>query len=92
MTVLIDAGFTDTAALHALGVLCNYALGFAAAQALAAPIDLPERMSELPDDQFPSLSRLAEIYSIHLSDEAFTFGLDLLIAGLQVKIANGPNA
>ena len=31
MTVLLDAGFTDTTALHALRVLCNYALGFAAA-------------------------------------------------------------
>jgi AcrR family transcriptional regulator len=87
MTALLDVGFTDTTALHALGVLCNYALGFAAAQALAAPIDLPERISELPNDEFPSLSRLAEIYSIHLSDEAFTFGLDLLIAGLQAEIA-----
>jgi AcrR family transcriptional regulator len=88
MTAMLDAGFTDTTALHALGALCNYALGFAAAQALAAPIDLPERISELPNDEFPSLSRLAEIYSIHLSDEAFTFGLDLLIAGLHAEIAN----
>jgi AcrR family transcriptional regulator len=86
MTVLLDAGFTDTTALHALGVLCNYALGFAAAQALAAPIDLPERIAELPDDEFPSLSRLADVYSTHLSDEAFTFGLDLLIRGLRADL------
>jgi AcrR family transcriptional regulator len=87
MTVMLDAGFTDTTALHALGALCNYALGFAAAQALAAPIDLPERIAELPNDEFPSLSRLAEIYSTHLSDDAFAFGLELLIGGLQAEIA-----
>jgi AcrR family transcriptional regulator len=87
LTALLDAGFTDTTALHALGVVCNYALGFAAAQALAAPIEMPDRIAELPDDEFPSLSRLAEIYSTHLSDEAFTFGLDLLIRGLQAEIA-----
>jgi AcrR family transcriptional regulator len=87
LTALLDAGFTDTTALHALGVVCNYALGFAAAQALAAPIEMPDRIAELPNDEFPSLSRLAEIYSTHLSDEAFTFGLDLLVRGLQAEIA-----
>lgn len=89
LTVLLDAGFTDITALHTLGVLCNYALGFAGAQAVAAPIDLPERIRELPDAEFPSLSSLAEIYAIHLDDEAFTFGLELLISGLQAEIARG---
>lgn len=82
LTALLDAGFNEKTALHALGVLCNYALGFAGAQAVAAPIDLPDRIRELPVEQFPRLSAFAENYSAHLSDEAFEFGLELLMTGL----------
>jgi AcrR family transcriptional regulator len=86
LATLLDAGFTENVALHALGVLCNYTLGFAGAQATAAPIDLPERIRELPVEQFPRLSALAENYSAHLSNEAFEFGLELLITGLDAQI------
>ena len=86
LTALLDAGFTDDTALQALGVLCNYALGFAGAQAAAAPIDLPDRIRELPVNDFPRLSRLAENYSAHLSDQAFEFGLELLVTGLRAQI------
>jgi AcrR family transcriptional regulator len=85
VTALLDAGFTENTALHALGVLCNYALGFAAAQAAAAPIDLPDRIRELPAETFPRLSALAENYSAHLSNEAFEFGLELLMTGLHAQ-------
>jgi AcrR family transcriptional regulator len=87
LAALLDAGFTESTALHALGVLCNYALGFAGAQAAAAPIDLPDRIRELPVETFPRLSALADNYSAHLSIEAFEFGLDLLVAGLHAQIA-----
>jgi len=91
LTALLDAGFTDATALHALGALCNYALGFAGAQAAASPIDLPDRIRELPAEQFPRLSALAENYDAHLSNEAFEFGLELLITGLhaRIRIAGG---
>ena len=91
LTALLDAGFTDATALHALGALCNYALGFAGAQAAASPIDLPDRVRELPAEQFPRLSALAENYDAHLSNEAFEFGLELLITGLhaRIRIAGG---
>jgi len=89
LTALLDAGFTEKVALHALGALCNYALGFAGAQAAAAPIDLPDRIRELPVEQFPRLSALAENYSAHLSDEAFEFGLELLMTGLHAQISKG---
>ncbi|TMD91061.1 MAG: TetR family transcriptional regulator, partial [Chloroflexi bacterium] len=52
---LLDAGFDETRALHVLGVLISYALGFGGMRAAAAPIDLPERISELPADDFPRL-------------------------------------
>lgn len=86
LTALLDAGLTENAALYGLGVLCNYALGFAGAQAAAAPIDLPDRIRELPEEDFPRLSELADNYSAHLTDEAFEFGLDLLIAGLYAEV------
>ncbi|ORV48912.1 TetR family transcriptional regulator [Mycobacterium florentinum] len=87
VAALLDAGLTEILALHGLGVLCNYALGFAGAQAAAAPIDLPDRIRELPGDTFPRLSALAGNYSAHLSDEAFEFGLDLLVSGLHAQVA-----
>lgn len=87
LAALLDAGFTENTALHGLGALCNYALGFAGAQAAAAPIDLPDRIRELPVETFPRLSALAENYSAHLSNDAFEFGLDLLVAGLHAAIA-----
>ena len=86
LSALLDAGFTDDTALHALGVLCNYAVGFAGAQAAAAPIDLPERIRELPAEEFPRLSALADNYSAHLSNKAFEFGLELLITGLHGRM------
>jgi len=80
---LLDAGFPESTALHALGVLCSYALGFGGAQAGAAPIDLPERIRELPPAEFPNLAATADAYTDHLSDEAFEYGLELLIGGLR---------
>lgn len=85
LDALLSAGFEPPAALRALGVMLNYALGFAGAQAGAAPIDLPERIRELPADEFPRLSGLASSYDEHLSDEAFESGLDWLIAGLRAQ-------
>ena len=82
LDALLSAGLEPPAALRALGVLLNYALGFASAQAGAAPIDLPERIRELPPDEFPRLTGLASAYDEHLSDTAFESGLEWLIAGL----------
>lgn len=86
LSALLDAGFTDETALHALGTLCNYSLGFAGAQAAAAPIDLPDRIRELPAEMFPRLSALADNYGAHLSNEAFEFGLELIITGLHARL------
>jgi AcrR family transcriptional regulator len=84
---LLEAGFPPETALQALGVLCGYALGFSGAQAQAAPIDLPERIRELPADEFPHLSANAERYDVHLSDAAFDYGLDLVLDGLTRRSA-----
>ncbi len=79
---LLDAGFDETRALHVLGILISYALGFAGLRAGPAPIDLPEPIGDLPADEFPHLHRVAERYAAHLSDEAFNYGLGVLLRGL----------
>jgi AcrR family transcriptional regulator len=86
LTTLCSAGFGTTTALQALGVLCNYALGFAGAQAGAAPVDLPERIRELPAADFPTLTEVADSYGSHLSDDAFEYGLELLLRGLRADL------
>lgn len=86
LDALLGAGFDQPAALRALGVLLNYALGFAGAQAGGAPIDLPDRIRELPPDAFPRLSAAASAYEEHLSDEAFDDGLEWLLTGLRERL------
>jgi AcrR family transcriptional regulator len=83
---LLAAGFDRVTALHALGILTSYALGFGGAQASAAPIDLPERIRELTTSDFPHLTDAADRYSVHLSDEAFERGLEFILRGLQADL------
>ena len=80
---LLAAGFDEITALHALGILISYALGFGGTQVGAAPIDLPERIRELPAGEFPYLTDAADRYDLHLSDEAFEYGLELILHGLR---------
>jgi AcrR family transcriptional regulator len=79
---LLDAGLDEDAALHALGALTSYALGFGALGHRSTLIDLTERIRELPPDEFPRLAHVADRYAEHLSDAAFEHGLDLLLRGL----------
>jgi hypothetical protein len=83
---LLAAGFDGATALHALGILTSYALGFGGAQAGAAPIDLPDRIRELPASEFPHLAEAADRYSTHLSDEAFEQGLEFILTGLRAEL------
>lgn len=82
---LVEAGFTQERALHAQGILTSYALGFGGAQAGAA-IDLPERIRELPAGEFPRLTEVADSYASHLSDDAFEYGLELILRGLRTDL------
>lgn len=86
LATLHDAGFGETSALHALGVLTSYAVGFGALQSGATRIDSPERLRELPADEFPHLTGSADRYAEHLSAAAFAHGLDLILAGLRTEL------
>jgi AcrR family transcriptional regulator len=83
LSSLREAGLDRQSALRALGVLLHYVLGFSAAQAGDAPIELPCQLRDLPVDQFPNLSRAADDYAEHISDEAFEYGLDLILSGIK---------
>jgi AcrR family transcriptional regulator len=83
---LLAAGFDRVTALHALGILTSYALGFGGAQSGAAPIDLPERIRELPASDFPHLTDAADHYAVHLSDEAFEHGIEFILRGLRADL------
>jgi hypothetical protein len=74
---LVAAGFDDTEALHALGQLLAYSLGFAASRARYEPLP------PLPTDAFPELARVADRYGEHVSDAAFEAGLDRLVESLK---------
>ncbi len=84
LATLLDAGFGETKALRALGVLTSYALGFGVLQSVQ--IDAPERIRELPPEQFPHLARAADRYAEHLSADAFAHGLDLILDGLRAEL------
>jgi hypothetical protein len=90
LATLHDAGFSQTAALHALGVLTSYAVGFGALQTGATQIDSPERIRELPAGEFPHLAGAAERYAEHLSEDAFAHGLDLILDGLRTELGRPP--
>jgi AcrR family transcriptional regulator len=83
LETLLDAGFEETTALYALGVLSYYALGFASGQAALADADPHDSLPDLPPEDFPRLTALARRYGEHASDEAFEFGLEQLLEGLQ---------
>lgn len=85
LATLLSAGFEEQRALQALGVLTSYAVGFGGLR-VSAVIDLPERIRELPSAEFPHLHDAADRYADHLSDEAFAYGLGLLIAGLRSEL------
>jgi AcrR family transcriptional regulator len=83
LQTLLDAGFEETTALHALGVLSYYALGFASGQAALAGAAPDDSLPDLQPEAFPRLTALAPRYPEHASDEAFEFGLEQLLEGLE---------
>jgi hypothetical protein len=83
LRTLLDAGFKETTALHALGALSYYALGFATGQAALSDTPPDDSLPDLPAEAFPRLTALAPRYGEHASDQAFEFGLQQLLEGLE---------
>ena len=85
--ILRGAGFPDREAVHALGSLVSYAVGFTlterARSPKTAPVNPATRFRALPPEEFPHLTSTAEQYREYLSDAAFEYGLRHLIGSLE---------
>jgi hypothetical protein len=91
MAILQDAGFDSEDAARAFRLFFTYVFGFAAfspagseesqaAQARAA-------MRELPPGDFPAMTAAAEHLAHAMAgQDAFDFGLDLIVAGLEARL------
>jgi AcrR family transcriptional regulator len=84
--ILLGAGFDVPTALHALGVLSYYTTGFAGGQASLSTAGAAGTLPKLPRKTFPNLTSVVGKYPEHASEEAFEFGLDLLLTGLRGRL------
>ena len=87
-----EAGFTREEAARAYRSLFNYTFGSATFNA-PDDVDAARRfargaLASLPEDAYPALtSSIAEAAATVGGDEQFAFGLELLLDGLQVRLA-----
>lgn len=88
---LLHAGFSPRLAANAFLAIDSYIYGFERQRASIATDDedaaevAQEVLASIPDGEFPSLARVAMEYATTPYDdaEAFDFGLDLILDGLQ---------
>ena len=91
--ILAQAGFTPADALNALRTMAAFSIGFTLWEATALAgvepyrptiqIDNPETLAE----DFPRLMEVAPLLADDDPDEQFDFGITVLIAGLERRLA-----
>jgi len=84
--ILRGAGFDARASVEGLGGLTALTLGFAVGGRLRGPSVLDtthERLSGLPDQDFPHLRAVAAEYADHWSDSAFESSVRSLLDGME---------
>jgi AcrR family transcriptional regulator len=88
LAVLLDNGFAPVVAAHAYATLARYVLGFAIQVAGSAGVtdeqdaQLAAAFHELDSVRYPATVEVADELPVPLEEE-FTFGLQLIIAGLE---------
>ncbi len=91
--ILRGAGFPDRQAIHALGALVSYAVGFTVTERARSPkatqSSAAARFEALPPEDFPNLVAAAGEYHEYLSEAAFEYGLRHLIDALRRERAGG---
>ena len=95
--ILKVAGFSPEAMLMAHWLLVGYTLGHAGFQ-ISTPMAQPDRVAEeielrhqlLPADEFPNLFEVLPCAAGCDFDAAFEFGLDTIIAGLDLRLRRSP--
>jgi hypothetical protein len=94
---LRQAGFTVAMTAHAFSLIDSYVYGFALQEA-ALPFDEPEDVPEIAEAMFAQMPvdaypHLAEFTAEHILQpgydyaEEFTYGLDLILDGLERSLA-----
>jgi TetR/AcrR family transcriptional regulator, tetracycline repressor protein len=89
LSVLIDGGFPPPLAARAYATLARYVLGFAIQFSTQAAAGHPGDARQSADfrsadpSRFPATAAVAGVLPVPLDDE-FTFGLELLVAGLSL--------
>jgi AcrR family transcriptional regulator len=85
--ILHAAGFPTRQAIHALGALVSYAVGFTVTERARSPksarVDPAARFRALSPDEYPHLVAAAEEYQEYVSAAAFEYGLHHLIDALR---------
>jgi AcrR family transcriptional regulator len=89
--ILRGAGFPDRQAIHALGALVSYAVGFTVTERARSPrtarANPAARFRSLPPEEFPHLTATAGDYQEYLSEAAFDYGLRHLIDALHRELS-----
>lgn len=96
LSVLLDNGFAPAAAAHAYATIARYVLGFAI-QLSGSTADTGQHDAEmstafhkLDPDRYPATAAVADELPVPLAEE-FTFGLQLIVAGLE-RLHGSPRA
>lgn len=85
VSTLIEAGFDETTAVQSFRALARYIVGFAMAEA-AGPGSGLAMPSGIEADG-PLIARVLREVAESSPDDLFEFGLDLLVRGLEVRLA-----
>ncbi|HSL95741.1 MAG TPA: TetR/AcrR family transcriptional regulator C-terminal domain-containing protein [Thermoleophilia bacterium] len=94
------AGFSNALTVHALSILDAYVHGFGAQRLHVAQAEVPDdvAMAEalarwLPPERYPYLSAVVQEHVLvdgYDAEEAFSFGLELVLGGLERSLAEPP--
>lgn len=90
---LRELGLQEAASVHAYRALVSYARGFALAELAGFTLEARTRPSDdgtavdadLPPELFPAITELAPWLRLSAHDEAFAFGLQTLLAGIEAQ-------
>jgi TetR/AcrR family tetracycline transcriptional repressor len=82
LRIMIRFGFTPAAAMHAIGALSHYTTGFVLDEQARERDASPERLASFAAD-YPTVVAAVREGGTPTSDDAYAFGLRLLIDGME---------
>lgn len=88
LALLLDNGIPAPLAVRAWATLGRYVLGFASQLTATGSEERPKAWSTVDVAEFPATIAVAEHVPVPLAEE-FSFGLDLLISGLDQRVNRG---